>query len=148
MPKKTVFSIAILVFTMAATAAYAQYGMPSPTPLSVATPSAITRTILHTANFPGDQYQSIQAYVVIAPGATAAAHTHPGVEFGYVLDGEADLYVQGQAKQHVKAGDSFMNPAGVPHGAVNTSSTRPLKIVSVYVVDKSKPLATPAAAFF
>ncbi len=148
MPKKTVFSLAILVFTMTATAAYAQYGMPSPTPLSVATPSAITRTVLQTASFPGDQYQTIQAYVVIAPGATAAAHTHPGVELGYVIDGEADLFVQGQPKRHVKAGDSFMNPAGVPHGAINTSATRPLKIVSVYVVDKSKPLATPATAFF
>jgi len=147
MPKKTVFSVAILAFVITATAAYAQYGMPSPTPLAVATPSAITRTVLHTADFP-DAFQTIQAYVVIAPGAKAAAHTHPGVELGYVLDGEADLYVQGQPKQHVKAGDSFMNPAGVPHGAINTSATKPLKIVSVYVVDKTKPLATPAAAFF
>ncbi len=147
MPKKTVFSLAILVFSVAATAAYAQYGGPSPTPLSVATPSAITRTILQTASYPGDQYQTIQAYVVIAPGATAASHTHPGVELGYVIDGEMDIYVQGQPKRHVKAGDSFMNPAGVPHGAIN-SSMHPVKILSVYVVDKSKPLATPATAFF
>ncbi len=59
---------------------------------------------------------------MIAPGVTAASHTHPGVELGYVIDGEMDFYVQGQPKRHVKAGDSFMNPAGVPHGAINTTS--------------------------
>jgi quercetin dioxygenase-like cupin family protein len=147
MPKKTLFSVAIFVFTMFASAAYAQYGMPSPTPVAPAAPSAITRTILHTADFPA-QFQTIQAYVVIAPGGIAASHTHPGVEVGYVLDGEGDFYVKGEPKRHLHAGDSFLNPAGVPHGAINTSSTQPLKIVSTYVVDKSKPLATPAAAFW
>ncbi|HEY1727056.1 MAG TPA: cupin domain-containing protein [Candidatus Baltobacteraceae bacterium] len=148
MLKKTVFSVAILAFSMAATAAFAQYGMPPATPAPAAAASPITRTVLQTASFPGDEYSTIQAYVVIAPGATAASHTHPGVELGYVIDGEADLYVQGQPKRHVKTGDSFLNPAGIPHGAVNTSARNPLKILSVYVVDKSKPLATPAAAFF
>lgn len=147
MPKKTAFSVAILVFTMAATAAYAQYGMPSPTPLSVATPSALTRTVLRTVDFP-TQYQTIENLVVIAPGGTAAAHTHPGLEVGYVLDGEADLYVQGQPKVHVKAGDSFVNPAGVPHGAVNTSPTKPFRLINVYVIEKGKPVATPATPFF
>jgi quercetin dioxygenase-like cupin family protein len=147
MPKKPAFFVALVAFCALASAAYAQYGMPSPTPVAPAAPSAITRTILHTADFP-DQYQTIQAYVVIAPGGTAASHTHPGIEIGYILDGEGDFYVKGEPKRHLKGGDSFLNPAGVPHGAINTSSTQPLKIVSTYVVDKSKPLATPAAAFW
>ena len=147
MPKKTVFSLAILAFTMAATAAYAQYGMPSPTPLTVATPAPLVRTMLRTVDFPA-QYQTIENVVVIAPGATAASHTHPGLEVGYVLEGEADLYVQGQPKVHVKAGDSFVNPAGVPHGAVNTNKDKPFKLVNVYVIEKGKPVATPAAPFF
>ncbi|HTX04124.1 MAG TPA: cupin domain-containing protein [Candidatus Acidoferrales bacterium] len=147
MPKKPAFYVAVLAFCTIASAAYAQYGMPSPTPVAPVAPSAISRTVLHTADFP-DQFQTIQAYVVIAPGATAAAHTHPGIELGYVLDGEGDFYVKGEPKRHLKPGDSFLNPAGVPHGAVNTSSTQPLKIVSTYVVEKGKPLATPAAPFF
>lgn len=147
MPKKPAFFVALIAFCALASAAYAQYGVPSPTPVAPAAPSAITRTILHTADFP-DQFQTIQAYVVIAPGGIAASHTHPGIEVGYVLGGEGDFYVKGEAKRHLHAGDSFLNPAGVPHGAINTSSTQPLKIVSTYVVDKSKPLATPAAAFW
>jgi quercetin dioxygenase-like cupin family protein len=107
-------------------------------------PPPITRTILQTANFPGDQYQTIQAYVVIAPGALVARHTHPGVELGYVLDGELDLFVQGQPVKHLKTGDSFENPAGVPHSVRNTNTDKPTKILSTYVVDKSKPLASAA----
>ena len=43
----------------------------------------------------------------------------------------------------VKAGDGFVVPAGVKHDAHNTGSA-PLKLVGVYVVEKGKPLATPA----
>lgn len=122
-----------------AIAAYAQgYGPPIATPA----PAAITRTVLQTANFPGDQYQTVQAIAVIAPGATVPNHTHPGVELGYILDGSLDLYVSGQAVKHLKTGDSFLNPDGVPHWARNTNGDKPTKVLSVYVVDKSKPLAT------
>jgi len=142
MPKKTVFSIAILAFTMAASAAYAQYGMPPPT--TAPATSGVTRTILQNIAFPGDGYATVQAYNVIAPGATVARHTHPGIEVGYVLEGEGDFTVQGEPTKHLKAGESFVNPNSVPHGAHNTSLDKPLKVLSVYVVDKSKPLATAA----
>jgi quercetin dioxygenase-like cupin family protein len=43
----------------------------------------------------------------------------------------------------VKAGDSWQIAAGVPHDA-KVSRDKPLKVLAVYVVDKSKPLASPA----
>ena len=43
----------------------------------------------------------------------------------------------------MKAGDGFVIPAGAKHDAHNIGST-PVKLVGVYVVDKGKPLATPA----
>jgi mannose-6-phosphate isomerase-like protein (cupin superfamily) len=43
----------------------------------------------------------------------------------------------------VKAGDGFVVPAGAKHDARNTGAA-PLKAVAVYVVEKGKPLTTPA----
>ena len=45
--------------------------------------------------------------------------------------------------RRVKAGESFVIPAGTVHDAINTGKG-PMKLVGVYVVDKGKPLATPA----
>lgn len=140
MAKKLVFVSALFGLISVASVAYAQYGMP-PTPAAAPPASPITRTVLQTENFPGDQYQTVQAYVVIAPGGNVAKHTHPGIEVGYVIDGNLDLWVEGQAVKHLKTGDSFVNPNGVPHWAKNNSD-KPVKILSVYIVDKSKPLAT------
>jgi mannose-6-phosphate isomerase-like protein (cupin superfamily) len=44
---------------------------------------------------------------------------------------------------HVKPGDSWEIPAGLIHDAKVTGD-KPLKIIAIYVVDKNKPLATPA----
>ena len=140
MSRKPVLYAVIFAFVLIASAAYAQY---APTPIPTAAPNPINRTVLQTVNFPGEQYQTIETLTTIAAGATAPNHTHPGVESSYVLDGEADLFVTGQQPRHVKAGDSWIIPEGVVHSARVTSS-KPLKIVTTYVVDKSKPLASAA----
>ena len=44
----------------------------------------------------------------------------------------------------MKAGDGFVIPAGAIHDAHNVG-TVPVKLAGVYVVEKGKPLATPAA---
>jgi quercetin dioxygenase-like cupin family protein len=59
------------------------------------------------------------------------------------MEGEADVMIEGQPVRHVKAGDSWQIAAGVPHDA-KVSGDKPLKVLAVYVVDKSKPLASPA----
>ncbi|MBV8425554.1 MAG: cupin domain-containing protein [Candidatus Eremiobacteraeota bacterium] len=137
--KRLVPYLSALAIVLFASAAYAQYTSPTPPP---PVPNAITRQVLQTANFPGDTYQTVQAIATIAPGASTPNHTHPGVEVGYVLDGNLDLYVAGQPVKHLKAGDSFVNPDGVAHWGKNTNADRPAKILSIYVVDKSKPLAS------
>ena len=43
----------------------------------------------------------------------------------------------------LKAGDGFIVQAGAIHDARNTGPG-PLKLSGVYVVDKGKPLSTPA----
>ena len=103
----------------------------------------ITRTILQRKDISIPGREAVIARVEIAPGASAGRHTHPGEEITYVLEGEADILVDGQPVQKVKAGDSFIIPAGAKHDAHNTG-TQPLRMVGVYVVDKSQPMATPA----
>ena len=43
----------------------------------------------------------------------------------------------------LKAGETFVVPAGVIHDAHNASNGT-VKLIGVYVVEKGKPLATPA----
>jgi mannose-6-phosphate isomerase-like protein (cupin superfamily) len=53
------------------------------------------------------------------------------------------LMVDGQDPRRIKAGEAFVIPAGAIHDAHNIGSST-MKLVGVYVVDKGKPLATPA----
>lgn len=76
------------------------------------------------------------------PGAAVPKHTHPGEEFGYVLEGELTLEIEGQAPLTLKAGDTFFVPAGQVHSG-KSSSKAATNVLSTYIVEKGKPLATP-----
>lgn len=78
-----------------------------------------------------------------AAGAAVARHTHPGDEISYVLEGEVVLEVDGKPPQTLKAGQTFFVPAGTIHAAKNASKAA-AAVISTYVVEKGKPLATPA----
>ena len=103
----------------------------------------IKRTIVqkHDLSMPGHEVN--MAVVEIAPGAFAGRHTHPGEEISYVMEGEGEILIDGQPPLKVKTGDGFIVPAGAKHDARNIG-TGPLKLAAVYVVEKGKPLATPA----
>lgn len=111
----------------------------------VAQAPALTRTIVTRADVSVPGREAVVARVEIAPGGVAGWHTHPGDEISYVLEGESTLLVAGQPPRKVAAGESFVIPAGVVHNARNDSAT-PIKLVGVYVVEKGKPLASPASA--
>jgi quercetin dioxygenase-like cupin family protein len=51
-----------------------------------------------------------------------------GVEMGYLLEGEADLIVEGRPDQHLKAGDSYTIPAGTVHDA-KVHGDKPVKVL-------------------
>lgn len=102
----------------------------------------LTRTVLHKIDFPGDTYVTILVRTEIAPGFLIARHTHPGVEPSYMLAGGGTLSVKGQGNRDVKAGDGFQIPPEVPHSLRNGNARSVL--VTTYVVDKNKPLASPA----
>lgn len=103
----------------------------------------VKRTPVLTADVAAPGREAVVVRGEIAPGASAARHTHAGDEISYVMEGEAELLVDGEAPRVVKAGEAFVVPAGKVHGARNPGGAT-LRFVGVYVVDKGKPLATPA----
>jgi quercetin dioxygenase-like cupin family protein len=109
---------------------------------AIAQQSAIKRTPLQTVDFPPG-FNTVTAVVEITPGVCAGRHTHPGIETSYVMEGQATLKVEGKPDQVMKAGDSFAIPAGTPHDGC-TAPGQSVKLLGVYVVEKGKPLATPA----
>jgi quercetin dioxygenase-like cupin family protein len=102
----------------------------------------ISRKILRRTDYPGDKYATIQVLVEIDPGVTVPSHTHPGVETGYIVEGGAELIVKGEPNRQVGVGDGFQILPEVPH-AVRNGSAR-TRVAVVYVVEKDKPLASPA----
>ena len=103
----------------------------------------IVRTPLQKQEFPGEVHATHIVQVVVAPNAAVARHTHPGIEMGYVVEGTGVLMIDGKSELPLKAGDSYSIPPGAVHGAKNTGAT-PMKLIATFVVDKSKPLASPA----
>ena len=79
----------------------------------------------------------------VPAGGAAGRHTHPGIETGYVLEGELNLLIDGQPEKTLKVGDSYQIPAGVVHDA-KTYGDKTMKVLGVYIVDKTRPLASRA----
>jgi quercetin dioxygenase-like cupin family protein len=99
------------------------------------------RTTLQTAVFPA--YNTIMDIVELAPGRGPGPHTHPGIEIGYVLEGELGLSIAGQADLHLKAGDSYSIPANTVHNPT-AEGVNTLKLLAVFVVDPNQPFSTSA----
>ena len=105
-------------------------------------PSGIKRTPLQSIDFP-EGYKTVTGISEVLPGHASGPHSHPGIETGYVLEGEVVMSVEGQPDQHLKAGDSFVIPPGAVHDVKSVGSV-PAKAINVFVVDKTKPLASAA----
>ena len=128
MIKTIVIGLGVMSFALAG-AAFAQQG-------------GIKRTPLQKVEFP-DGYVTVTGLAELPPGAAAGRHTHPGIETGYVLEGELNLEIDGQPAKLLKPGDSYQIPAGAVHDA-KVHGDKSMKVLGVYVVDKTKPLASPA----
>src|SRR5271165_6981947 len=102
----------------------------------------LKRTLLKQTDGPIDGYLTVEMRVDIEPDAIISRHTHPGVESGYVVEGGTDLAIDGIGALTLKPGDGFQVPTGTPHGGRNGPAKT--VIVSTYVVEKGKPLASPA----
>ena len=105
-------------------------------------PQGIKRTPLQSIDFP-EGYKTVTGLAEVLPGHASGMHTHPGIETGYVLEGDVLMTVEGQPDRTLRAGVSFVIPPGAKHDVKSIGSV-PAKAVSVFVVDKTMPLASPA----
>jgi quercetin dioxygenase-like cupin family protein len=121
---------------LVATGASAQNAPPATTP-------GVTRKILSQTDGPMPGYVTIIAEATIEPGIVIARHTHPGIESSYIVEGELELPIQGQPTRIIKAGDALQVPPETPHAGGKPSAMK-VRGITIYVVEKDKPLASPA----
>jgi quercetin dioxygenase-like cupin family protein len=119
-----------------ATAASAQGAPPAAT-------AGVTRKILSQTEGPAPGYVTVLVEATIEAGVAVARHTHPGIESAYILEGGLELPVQGQPTRMLKAGDGFQIPPQTPHAGGKPGAAK-TRVLITYVVEKGKPIASPA----
>ena len=105
-------------------------------------PAGLKRTIITRTDGPMDGYETVNVRVDLDAGTLVPRHTHPGIESSYVVEGGLELSVDGQGTRTFKGGDGFQVPPRTPHSGKSGDSPTTLSIT--YVVEKGKPLASPA----
>jgi quercetin dioxygenase-like cupin family protein len=103
----------------------------------------IKRIPLQRFEVPGTLFETVIGIAELAPSVAIGRHTHPGPESGYVMAGSFELLIDGQAPRLLKAGDSYVVPAGTVHDA--KAGPEGARVIATYVVQKGLPLAMPAA---
>jgi quercetin dioxygenase-like cupin family protein len=104
----------------------------------------VNRKILSKTDGPAAGYETVLVEAEIEAGIAVGRHTHPGIESGYVLEGGFELPIQGMETRMLKAGDAFQVPPNTPH-AGGKAGTAKSRLLITYVVEKGKPLASPAS---
>ncbi len=101
-------------------------------------PSREVQTLQRLPYFVGVSGETVGArgmsmhLVVIPPGARSDPHAHRGYETSiYVLQGRVETrYGEALAQSVIsEAGDFLFIPAGVPHEAINLSTTEPARAI-------------------
>ena len=108
---------------------------------ALAQQASIKRTPLQKVDFPAG-YNTVTAIAEVPAGGAAGRHSHPGVETGYVMEGDLELVIDGKPPVKLKAGESYQIPEGAIHDA--KAGDKPFKVLGVYIVKAGEPLAKPA----
>jgi quercetin dioxygenase-like cupin family protein len=86
--------------------------------------------------------EGVTMVIEIPVGGVSARHSHPGEDFGYVMEGTIVLQIDGNPPLTVKAGETFFTPRGRIHNARNIGNTT-ARAVDTYIIDKGKPVVIP-----
>ena len=81
----------------------------------------------------------IASIVEYKPGDTTDLHVHHGIETAYVIQG-ASVQAPGKDPMAIPTGSTGMNLRDVKHGSFKVVGDTSLKLFTVHVVDKGKPL--------
>ena len=134
---KIIATIALLVLLASAAPLNAQQ-----LPAAANQTANIKRTPLQKFDVPGTNYETVIGMAEIVPNVLIGKHTHPGPESGFMLEGDMTLLVDGQPPLEVKTGESYKVPPSAAHDA--KTGAKGAKVLATYVVEKGKPLASPA----
>ena len=107
----------------------------------LAADGGVARKIFDRMDVPAG-YETVVGSADMPPGAAIGRHTHHGVEFGYIAEGEVEFTVDGEKPYRLKAGGFYRIEAGKVHDARSVGGSA--KAVATWVVEKGKPLAEPA----
>jgi len=105
--------------------------------------AGLERKVLIRQDLAVPGYETLLVEVTIPPGGREGRHSHPGTLVGYVLEGELTLEVDGQPTKTLKAGESSLIDPGRVHEGINKGRV-PAKVLASFIVEKGKPLSTPA----
>ena len=120
---KIVFAIALA--SMLATAANAQ--------------DSLFRKELKRGDLTGTNMEVITSISELKPGEVATLHIHHGDESYYFLEGGTIELPDGK-QLPVPTGAVGLNVRDVPHGAYKVVGDKTIKLLTVHIVDKGKPL--------
>ena len=95
------------------------------------------RKELKRGDLTGTQMEVITSINELKPGDTSALHVHHGEEAFYLLEGGTVELPDGK---QVQLPATSINRRDVPHGAFKVVGDKPIKYLSVHIVDKGKPL--------
>ena len=99
----------------------------------------ITRNELKRADLTGKEMDVIVTVVTVPPGANLPKHTHPGEEVVYVIEG-ATLELPDGSQRQFPTGASTINIRDIPHAGFKVAGDKALKMLTVHIVDKGKPV--------
>jgi quercetin dioxygenase-like cupin family protein len=106
---------------------------------SSAQQTGVKRTELQRQDVSLAGREVIQVRVDLDPGVSFPAHSHPGEEIAYVLEGVWEYEIEGKAPVTLQAGEALFIPAGAVHSAKNVGSGVGSELAT-YIVEKGKPL--------
>ena len=97
------------------------------------------RKELKRADLSGTSMEVITSISEIKPGDTSTLHIHHGEESFYILEGGAIELPDGK-QVPFPTGVAAVNVRDVPHGAFKVVGDKTVKLLTVHIVDKGKPL--------
>ena len=100
-------------------------------------------TVLRTAPVPdAPNREFILISMEVAPGGGSGLHTHPGDEYGTVIEGTLMVKIGDKDFVPVSAGETFSAPEGTPM-EIRNDSKQTVRVINVLINQKGKPRSTP-----
>ena len=97
------------------------------------------RKELKRADLTGTNMELIVSVNEVKPGEALTMHIHHGEESYYFLEGGTIETPDGK-QVSIPTGATGITARDAPHGALKVVGDKPIKFLSVHVVDKGKPL--------